>query len=632
MPTTNGLQPANYTVQSGDSFYAIADAHGVSSQSLLTANPQISSAALIHPGDTLHLPNDAKVVRTYVVAAGDSFGKIARKIYGRSSMWKTIYSANRHLVLTPHGQLISLPASAKIADSRPQSIAPSNINHWVDFDVNNRDVQNLPQDEQRAYDVFWAITGKPTLVAELKMHLEVNDGLPADQIKVDGRSLTLLADKAELTGFPLTADGIARLHSHYGVREAGIGPETARVLIGLLGRAPAEQESSAAISAAVASYDAGLGTKAHTGFFPFLAGEYGRALAKNESGGTKWSLQSSGPLIETVQRAINRLGIAKPLLLDGRGGPNTYQAWADAIKPMGFQGDVRTDPEALTLLAEAASSAPNLSEVAALRIEFNVDLSAMSAEEHGAFQVFQVLAAQNPEVISDLKRTVFYPNRVPGGSAKASVIDAETVAQLAKRSAQFSYPLDQVGVKRLQDALYLKEDGISYPMASSLNEFLRYMIRGGMSKKIDNHKYDSKFIAEANKRGVPSSLLKAVAAMESRFNPNARSPVGALGLMQFMPGTAKEQGVTNPRDPSQAIAGGARYLQSLATKYSLKISEKSNGLTSTWPLAVAGYNAGMGNVLKYRGTPPFSETQHYVARVLLTAGLYKARHDPEPTR
>ena len=108
----------------------------------------------------------------------------------------------------------------------------------------------------------------------------------------------------------------------------------------------------------------------------------------------------------------------------------------------------------------------------------------------------------------------------------------------------------------------------------------------------------------AQQHGVSEGLIKAVMHTESGFNINARSPVGAQGLMQLMPATARRFNVSNAYDPQENIMAGAKYLAWLLKRF--------NGNTS---LALAGYNAGEGNVAKYGGVPPFRETQDYVRRV-----------------
>lgn len=121
-------------------------------------------------------------------------------------------------------------------------------------------------------------------------------------------------------------------------------------------------------------------------------------------------------------------------------------------------------------------------------------------------------------------------------------------------------------------------------------------------------KYHDLFTAAAARHGVPARLLGAVATVENATgNPKAVSPAGAVGVMQFMPATAKRFGI-DPTDPAQSIDGGARYLSLLLRQF------------GSVDLAVAAYNAGEGNVRKYDGIPPFKETQNYVSKVRETMG------------
>ena len=129
--------------------------------------------------------------------------------------------------------------------------------------------------------------------------------------------------------------------------------------------------------------------------------------------------------------------------------------------------------------------------------------------------------------------------------------------------------------------------------------------------------YNSLIGAAASKHNVDAGILKAIMHTESGFNPNARSPVGAQGLMQLMPKTAERFGVTNSLDPAQNIEGGAKYYRYLLDKYDRNI-----------PIVLAAYNAGEGAVDNAGGKiPPFKETRDFVRIVM---GRYNALYANNP--
>lgn len=131
--------------------------------------------------------------------------------------------------------------------------------------------------------------------------------------------------------------------------------------------------------------------------------------------------------------------------------------------------------------------------------------------------------------------------------------------------------------------------------------------------RLNTAAYSDEISAAARRHGVDEAIVRAIIHAESAFNPNALSRVGAQGLMQLMPATARRFGVTNAFDASQNIGGGVQYLAWLLKRF-------DGNLT----LAAAGYNAGEGAVAKYKGVPPYSETQRYVQRVALLADRYRA--------
>lgn len=152
---------------------------------------------------------------------------------------------------------------------------------------------------------------------------------------------------------------------------------------------------------------------------------------------------------------------------------------------------------------------------------------------------------------------------------------------------------------------YIDSDGILYftnvPVASDYHVYVQTERLPGRS----TDRYDRIIEGAARDHELPFSLLKAVIKAESNFDPSAVSRMGAQGLMQIMPETCDELGVSNPFDPEENINGGARYLRRLLTVFDGRL-----------PLALAAYNAGPEAVSRCNGIPSFRETQEFVRSVM----------------
>jgi hypothetical protein len=125
---------------------------------------------------------------------------------------------------------------------------------------------------------------------------------------------------------------------------------------------------------------------------------------------------------------------------------------------------------------------------------------------------------------------------------------------------------------------------------------------------LDSTPYGEIIAAVSEAHGVDPMLVRALIQVESGYRPRARSPKGAMGLMQLMPATAREYKVRNPYEPKANIEAGIKHLKSLIDRLGVE-------------LALAAYNAGEGAVKKFKGVPPYRETRNYVSRILSLAGI-----------
>lgn len=134
-------------------------------------------------------------------------------------------------------------------------------------------------------------------------------------------------------------------------------------------------------------------------------------------------------------------------------------------------------------------------------------------------------------------------------------------------------------------------------------------------------KFAADFRAAAKATGVDDAWLRAIAHVESGFDAAAVSPKGAQGVMQLMPEVSKEYGVVDPYSSVESINAGARHLKALLKRY-------KNDLT----LVAAAYNAGIGAVTRYKGVPPYAETQAYVEKVQALHQRYREVLGTAPLR
>lgn len=174
---------------------------------------------------------------------------------------------------------------------------------------------------------------------------------------------------------------------------------------------------------------------------------------------------------------------------------------------------------------------------------------------------------------------------------------ASLIRSVAADEVEYPEPVDAVSAFAPEDGA----DPSTFADAATADRSERrpYLTQAGQ--------FETVIAAAAKRHNVDPRLVHAVITVESRYQPYARSPKGAMGMMQLMPGTARDLRVRNPYDAAANIEGGVRYLRQLLDRFDLR-------------LALAAYNAGAATVERFGGVPPYPETRSYVARVLQLAG------------
>jgi len=195
---------------------------------------------------------------------------------------------------------------------------------------------------------------------------------------------------------------------------------------------------------------------------------------------------------------------------------------------------------------------------------------------------------------------------VLAGTGAALVVAAIGLAGAPDASAQIYTRKNEHGVIEATNVPADRGYQLTYPGKGTLIHSAAWRLRPNYNGEYDHH-----IAAAAALHNVSTQLVRAVIQVESDFDSLARSSKGAQGLMQLMPDTARQLGVSNPFDPRQNIFAGVRYLRILLDMFGGDVS-----------LATAAYNAGATSVQRYSGVPPYKETRDYVAKIQsLLAGL-----------
>jgi soluble lytic murein transglycosylase-like protein len=220
----------------------------------------------------------------------------------------------------------------------------------------------------------------------------------------------------------------------------------------------------------------------------------------------------------------------------------------------------------------------------------NAQATSIRAQAEAVRKQYGVVTANSSPVFTEPPVVANLPPAPDKKAANPTTADAQQAAGAVVASAGF-YTVP-----------WPKPDGFSMPDVQ--------VFTNGCAA-LDANEVNALVETASKKNGVNATLLRGMMQQESAFRPCAMSTAGAMGLMQIMPETADELGLTDPFDPAANVDAGARYMKQMLDKY--------NGNTA---LALAAYNAGPGRTDKARGIPPIMETIDYVSRIMSGIPLF----------
>lgn len=151
---------------------------------------------------------------------------------------------------------------------------------------------------------------------------------------------------------------------------------------------------------------------------------------------------------------------------------------------------------------------------------------------------------------------------------------------------------------------YVDANGVVHFTNTPTGNQFRFYMKETSESDAGSGSISDQIARSAKAFNLDEALIKAVIKVESNYNPKAVSSKGAQGMMQLIPATAREMQVSDPFNPAENIRGGSRYLRLMLDQFDDDLE-----------LALAAYNAGPGNVRRYGGVPPFTETQEYITKV-----------------